>query len=118
MSKVKKKSSVQTTSISEIDIKFEKIIQIAGLIFLIACLVSFGVIGLLDLLDIIETNVSLNAMSFSFILFTGTSSGLTFGIGTVIKNNRDQKRRFFFDWMIGEFFLCMMAIFTVGIYQW
>ena len=114
----KKKPSSQPTSISKLDIQFEKIIQISGIFFLLVCLAVLGFILLFDLLDIIETTVSLNAISFSLIIFTVASSGLTLGMGTVIKNNRDQKRRYFFDWMIGEFILCMMAIFVVGIYQW
>ncbi|MFX1274881.1 MAG: hypothetical protein ACFFBP_16715 [Promethearchaeota archaeon] len=118
MSKVKKRPASLQTSISEIDIKFEKIIQITGFLFLLACLGALGLLGLLDLANIIETDVSLNAMSFAFILFSGTSSGLTFGMGLVIKNNRDKKRRYFLDWLFGEFFLCMMAIFSVAIYQW
>ncbi len=118
MSKVRKKIPAgSTTSISKSDIQFEKIIQITGFIFLLACLSCLAIIGIFDLLDIMETTVSLNAISFAFILFTGTSSGLTFGMGMVIKNNREKKRKVFFDWMIGEFFLCIMAIFAVGIYQ-
>ena len=114
----KKKPSSQPTTLSKRDIQFEKIIQISGIIFLLACLAVLGFIILLDLLNIIETTVTLNAATYSFIIFTGTSSGLTLGMGTVIKNNREQKRRYFFDWVIGEFFLCIMAIFAVGIYQW
>ena len=117
MSKVKKKQIERQKAISEADIKFEKIIQFSGWIFLLALGGLLGGWVVLDtVLNII--NLELNAMTFSLIIFTGTNSAISFGLATKIKNNRDKKKQFFFDWLIGEFLFCMVAIFSVAAYQW
>ena len=117
MSKVRRKQITRKRAISEIDIKFEKIIQFSGWMFLLALGVFLGGWVLLDdILNILILN--LDAMSFSLIIFTGTNSAISFGLASKIKDNPDKKRGFFLDWLIGEFFLCMIAIFVVAAYQW
>lgn len=116
MSKIKKKSVERPTTISETDIKFEKIIQFSGWIFLLILAGFLGGWALLDVLNIYE--LRLEAMSFSFIVFTGVSSAFCFGLATRIKNNRDKKRELFLDWMLAEFLFCMFAILAVAVYQW
>ncbi|MHA2391041.1 MAG: hypothetical protein ACXAEX_03655 [Promethearchaeota archaeon] len=117
MSKVKKKPIDRQKTISELDVKFEKIIQFSGWIFLLALGGIMGGWFLLDnVLEIIS--LDLDAILFSLIIFTGTNSAVSFGVSTKIKNNRDKKKGYFHDWLIGEFLLCMIAIFTVAAYQW
>lgn len=117
MSKVKKIKIDRKKQISEIDIKFEKIIQFSGWIFLLVLGALMGVWVIMgDILELIELN--LNAMTFSFIIFTGTNSAISFGLASKIKNSRNKKKEYFHDWLIGEFLFCMFAIFTVAAYQW
>ncbi|MFX0083177.1 MAG: hypothetical protein ACFE94_15645 [Candidatus Hodarchaeota archaeon] len=117
MSKVRKKQIERQKVLSELDIKFEKIIQFSGWIFL---LVFGGFIGgwiLLDtMLEIID--LSVGAITFSFIIFTGTNSAVSFGVASKVKKDRSKKREIFLDWLLGEFLLCMFAIFSVAAYQW
>jgi hypothetical protein len=117
MSKVKKKPIDRQKTISELDVKFEKIMQFSGWLFLLALGGIMGGWFLLDnVLEIIS--LDLDATLFSLIIFTGTNSAVSFGVSTKIKNNRDKKKGYFHDWLIGEFLLCMIAIFTVAAYQW
>lgn len=115
MSKVRKKQIERQKTLSELDIKFEKIVQFSGWIFLFAL---GGFMGGWAVLDTILEIINLNAMTFSFIIFTGTNSAVSFGVASKIKNDRTKKREFFLDWLIGEFLLCMFAIFAVAAYQW
>ncbi|MFX1410602.1 MAG: hypothetical protein ACFFA6_09630 [Promethearchaeota archaeon] len=117
MSKFKKKRDEKPAGLYELDIKFEKIIQFSGWIFLFALGGFLGSWVILDeSLGIIE--IVINAMSFSIILFLGTNSAISFGLAAKIKNNRDKKKDFFYDWLLGEFIFCMFAIFAVAAYQW
>lgn len=116
MSKIKKKR-VERRYISELDIKFEKIIQFSGWIFLLGLAGFIGAWILFDfILEMID--LELSAMTFTFIIFTGTNSAISFALATKIKNNRDRKKEFFHDWLLGEFIFCMFAIFAVAIYVW
>lgn len=116
MLKTKKKVDREDSLIEE-DIKFEKIIQFSGWAFLFALILFMGAWILLDfLLNIIE--LELNASTFSFIIFTGTNSAISFGLATRVKNNRDQKKKLYYDWLVGEFLFCMFAIFAIAAYQW
>ena len=117
MSKVRKKQVESQKFLSELDIKFEQIIHFSGWIFLFA-LGGFmlGWVVLDTMLKAIDLN--LNAITFSFIIFTGTNSAVSFGVASKIKNDRSHKREYFLDWLIGEFLLCMFAIFAVAAYQW
>ncbi|MHA2283267.1 MAG: hypothetical protein ACXAC5_20690 [Promethearchaeota archaeon] len=117
MSKVRRKQIDRKRSISEIDIKFEKIIQFSGWIFLLG-LGAFmgGWVILDDIFNIVSLN--LNEMTFSFIIFIGTNSAVSFGLATKIKKTPEKKRGYFLDWLLGEFLLCMFAIFAVAAYQW
>lgn len=117
MSKVREKQKQHQKDLSEFDIKFEKIIQFSGWIFLFALGALMGGWFLLDMvLEIIDLN--LNAITFSFIIYTGTNSAVSFALASKIKNDRTKKREIFLDWLLGEFFLSMFAIFAVAAYQW
>lgn len=117
MSKVKKKPTRAPGGLSEEEVKLEKIIQFSGWIFLIVLILFMGAWVLLDfLLNIIE--IQLDASTYTLIIFTGTNAALSFGLATRIRKNRDQKRKLFFDWLVGEFLFGMLAIFAVAVYQW
>lgn len=116
MSKIKKKHPGRLAYASEENVKFEKIIHFSGWIFILILIGFLGVWGVLDLLNV--SKIHLEAMTFSFVMFTGTSSALSFGIATKIRNNREKKKEIFLDWLIGEFVFCMFAIFVVAVYQW
>lgn len=117
MSKIKKKRIVSTSAISEFDIKFEKIIQFSGWLFLLSLLGFFAAWFVLD--NILEImNFELESWTFAIILFTGTNSAISFGLATKLKNNRDKKRQYFLDWLVGEFIFCMLAVFTIAAYIW
>ncbi|MHA2035629.1 MAG: hypothetical protein ACW972_09210 [Promethearchaeota archaeon] len=117
MSKVRKPQIGRKRAVSEKDIKFEKIIQFSGWMFLLGLGAFMGGWVLLDdILHILTLN--LNEMTFSFIIFIGTNSAVSFGLASKIKSNPEKKRGFFLDWLLGEFLLCMFAIFAVAAYQW
>ncbi len=117
MSKIKKKRSEDLTIISDLDVKFEKIIQFSGWLFL---LVLGGFMGAWIFLDTVLkiVDLELTAMTYSFIIFIGTNSAISFALATKIKNNRDKKKQFFYDWLLGEFMFCMLTVFAIAIYQW
>lgn len=117
MSKLKKKKAGYESKILEEDIKFEKIIQFSGYIFLIALIIFMGGWILFDLfLNIIE--IELNASSYAVILFTGINSAISFALASKIKDNRSEKKKLYFDWLIGVFLISMIAIFAISVYQW
>ncbi|MFX1388787.1 MAG: hypothetical protein ACFE9Z_01835 [Promethearchaeota archaeon] len=117
MSKIKKKESLSSSPISELDLKFEKIIQFSGWFFLLALIGFLGGWMVLDnILEIID--LEMGASIFAIIVFTGTNSAISFALASKIKNNRTNKRQLFLDWLLAEFFFCMLAIFAVAIYQW
>ncbi|MFX0106471.1 MAG: hypothetical protein ACFE75_13425 [Candidatus Hodarchaeota archaeon] len=117
MSKIKKKRPSGPSTISDLDIKFEKIIQFSGWMFLLALGGFMGAWILFDLiLEILE--LELSAMTYAFIIFTGTNSAISFALATKIRNNRDRKKEFFRDWLLGEFIFCMLAVFAVAVYVW
>lgn len=117
MSKVKKKHIERSITISDLDVKFEKIVQFSGWIFLLVLGGFMGGWVILDyILNIID--LSINAMTFTIIIFMATNSAISFGVATKIKNNRANKKSYFHDWLLGEFLFCMFAIFAVAAYQW
>ena len=117
MSKVKKKPTGLRGGLSEEEVIFEKIIQFSGWIFLIALILLLGAFFIFNsVLGLIE--LELNASTFTLIIFFGTNSAISFGLATRIKKNRDQKKKLFFDWLMGEFLLGIIAIFAVAVYQW
>ncbi|MFX1308568.1 MAG: hypothetical protein ACFE9M_01250 [Promethearchaeota archaeon] len=117
MSKIKKKQIDKPSGISELDIKFEKIIQFSGWLFLLGLVGFFGAWFLFDtILNVIDLEIE--TMTFTFIIFIGTNAAISFALATKIKNNRDKKKEYFLDWLLGEFIFCMMAIFAIAIYQW
>ena len=116
MSKVKKKERSLSSQFKE-DVIFEKIIGFTGWVFLLVLLIFLGAWLILDnLIGLIDLHMG--AEAFAFILFMGTNAGLCFGLGAIIKNNRDQKKKFFVDWLFGEFLLSMFAVFAIAAYQW
>jgi len=117
MSKVKKKPTGLHGGLSKEEVKFEKIIQFSGWIFLIALFSLMGAFFIFDsVLGLIE--LELNAPTFVLMIFFGTNSAINFGLATRIKKNRDQKKKLYFDWLMGEFLLGIIAICAVAIYQW
>jgi uncharacterized membrane protein len=116
VSKVKKKDRSISPQFKE-DVIFEKIIEFTGWAFLLVLLIFLGMWLIFDnLLDLI--NFQMGPEPFAFILFTGTNAALCFGLRAIIKSNRDQKKKFFLDWLFGEFLLSMFAIFSIAAYQW
>lgn len=116
MSKLKKKYVRSSAPVSEIDVKFEKIIQTSGWMFLLALGGFMAIWGIFDaILNMIQ--LELDPMTYSFIIFTGTSAALCFALTTKIRNNREKKKQLFLDWLLGEFLFCMFAIFVIAIYQ-
>ena len=117
MSKVKKKSTKLDGRLSEEDLIFERIIYFSGWIFLLILLVFLGAFLVFDFIfAFIE--LTLNAPSFSIIIFTGTNCAISFALATRIKKNRDQKKKLLVDWLKGEFLFCLIAILVVAAYQW
>jgi len=117
MSKFKKTKAKRVTTISELDVKFEKIIQFSGWIFLLAFVGFLGAWILLEfILDIIHIGITVSV--FTFIIFSGINSAVSFGLATKIRNNRHKKKEFFLDWLLGEFLFCMFVIFSLAVYQW
>ncbi|MBD3254911.1 MAG: hypothetical protein GF383_07445 [Candidatus Lokiarchaeota archaeon] len=118
MSKTKKeRADRSTTTISEKDIAFEKLIQYAGVMFLISLSIFMLYYLIVDvILNTVE--IEIGSMQFSFIIFTGISATLCFALSTKIKKNREIKRKIFIDWLVAEFLFCMFAIFSVAVYQW
>ncbi|MHA1670923.1 MAG: hypothetical protein ACTSV5_10165 [Promethearchaeota archaeon] len=117
MSSVKKKRSSPPDSHIEGDIIFEKIIQFTGWIFLLTMIAFLGAWFILDFtMDLIE--IVLEAPIFAIIVFLGINSAISFGLSSVIKNNRDLKKKYYYDWLIGELLICLFAIFSVAAYQW
>ncbi|MHA2289062.1 MAG: hypothetical protein ACXABG_09765 [Promethearchaeota archaeon] len=117
MSKVKKKPTRSPGGLSQEEIIFEKVINFSGWIFLIALLMLLSVFLIFDsILDLIE--LQLNPSTFALTIFTGTNAAISFALATRIKKNRDQKRKLFIDWLLGEFLFCVISIFVVAAYQW
>ncbi|UCC19435.1 MAG: hypothetical protein JSV62_15250 [Promethearchaeota archaeon] len=117
MSKVKKKRAVTPIKTSERDTNFEKIIRFSGWLFLLTLVGFFGAWIALDwVLEIVD--LELSAITFTFIIFIGTNSAISFALATKIKNNRERKKQFFHDWLLGEFIFGILAIFAIAAYVW
>jgi hypothetical protein len=117
MSKVKKKPTRTPGGLSQEEIVFEKVIQFSGWIFFIVLLILLSAFFIFDmLLDLIV--LRLNASTFALTIFTGANSAICFALASRVKENRDQKRKLFIDWLMSEFLICMIAIFVVAAYQW
>ena len=117
MSKIKKKLMRGPSKVSDLDIDFEKIIRFSGWFFLLFLAGFLGAwVFFDDILKIIE--LELSATTFTIIIFTGTNSAISFGLATKIKNNRDKKKQFFQDWLLGELLFGLFAIFAVAAYVW
>jgi len=116
MSKIKKKSKREVL-LSREEIIFEKIIEFCAWVFLAALVIFMGVWVIFDFfLDFI--NFELAAPTYTYIIFTGINAAICFATATRIKNNRDQKKKLYLDWLIGEFFISLFAIFAIAAYQW
>ena len=126
MSKSKKQAADRSTTISETDIKFVKIIQFTGWIFL---LVLGGFMGIwvmfdyfpsyvqeefsinLEFMDLVD--LELDAVTYSFIITMGTLGVFCFALSTKINRNLDKKREIFLDWIIAILFFNIFAIVNV-----
>lgn len=124
MSKIRKKPSQRPSSISE-DIRLIKMIQIAGWFFILALLGYMFIWGVFDMLldlDLLPglgfLDIEMDAVTFAFVVYTGTSAALCFGLSTKINNTKEKKKEFFQDWLLGEFLFSMFAIFSVSVYLW
>jgi hypothetical protein len=119
MSKFKKKTVSKRKPLEKEEDRFVKSLEFSGWIFL---LILAGYIALWVAADYILNISSIifntNAYSFTFVVFTGTSSAFSFGLASNIKNNPEKKRMLFLDWIIGEFIFCVFAIFALAAYQW
>ncbi|MBY8987107.1 MAG: hypothetical protein KGD61_01545 [Candidatus Lokiarchaeota archaeon] len=117
MSKVKKKPTRLPGGLSREEIVFEKVIHFSGWFFLIVLLILLSGFFIFDMiLDLVE--LELNTITFALVIFTGTNSAISFAVATRVKKNRDQKKKLFIDWLLGEFIFCIIAIFVVAAYQW
>lgn len=118
MSKVKKRSAERPSStISEEDIKFERIIQISGWIFLLLVVGFFAVWGLFDYaLELIE--IEIDRMIFAFVVFSGSNAALNMGLKSMIRKNRDEKKSIFLNWMVAQILFASIAILSIAAYQW
>ncbi len=117
MSKVKKKPTRSPGGLSQEEVVFEKVINFSGWMFLIALLFILSAFFIFDMiLDLIE--LTLNASTFTLLIFTGTNAAISFGLATRVKKNRDQKRKLFLDWLLGQFIFCIIAVFVIAAYQW
>jgi len=118
MSKIKKKPiDRSTTTVTKKDINFEKILQFAGLFFLIAF--SWFIVYWI-FFDVIlnKEEIVTGRMHVAYLIFTAYSAVFCFALTTKTKKNRDRKKSIFVDWLIAEFFFCVFAIFVVAIYIW
>lgn len=117
MSKIRKKRIDRVSEISKLDLKFQKIIQFSGWFFL---LILGGFMGIWILFDYILSliQIELTAMTYAFIIFIGTNSAVSFAFAAKLKENNENKQKFFQDWIVGEFLFCLFAIFAVAVYQW
>jgi len=117
MSSVKKKRPSPADSGIEEDVMFEKVIQFTGWIFFLAIIAFLGTWFIFDsTLDLIE--ITLEAPVFAIVIFLGINSAISFGLSSVIKSNRDLKKKYYYDWLLGELLICVFAIFSVAAYQW
>jgi len=117
MSKVKKKKTSPDTELSQKDVRLEKTIQFTGWFFLLAIILFMGFWVLFDtILDWID--IVLDASAYAFIVYTVTNAAVCFAIATYIKNHRENKRKIYHDWILGELFFTILAIFAVAVYQW
>ena len=119
MSKIEKKKFRKKSSSLEEDIKFEKMINYSGWIFLFALIAFLFSWFVLDaIINIPFIDFEENVLTFSFIVFTATASAFSFGLAASIKKNRDKKKQLFTDWIIAIFLFSMFAIFALAAYQW
>ena len=117
MSKIKKKTKEPIDSSLKQDIIFEKIIQLSGWIFLFALIIFLGGWFFLD--SILNLDVlSLGAPTIALTIFLGINSAFSFALASKLRDNRDQKKKLYLDWLIAEFLFSMIEIFAVSVYQW
>jgi hypothetical protein len=81
MLKSQKKKSIRKGEDIQDDNKFERIMYFSGWIFLLAMILFLGFWFIFDLVLSI-VNIQLGAESFSYIIFTGTNCGLSFGLAS------------------------------------
>lgn len=131
MSKAKKQAADRSTTISETDIKFVKIIQFAGWIFLLVLGGFMAIWGMFDyfpsyvqeefninlgFLDLVD--LELDAVTYSFIITMGTLGVFCFALSTKINRNLDKKKEIFLDWITAILLFNVFAIIAIAAYQW
>ncbi len=117
MSKIKKTPAGRTTTISEKDIKFVKIIEFCGWSFLFIFAAFLAYWGLFDYV-LNKVDLELDAITYSYIIFTGISGTICFGLATKINKDFEQKKSYFIDWLISQFLLNVFALIAIAVYQW
>ena len=119
MSKYKKKKLQESSSSYETDIRFERSIEFIGWLYFLALVGLLSVWLIFDaILDVPMIDLQADIYSFTYIAFTGTASAFSFALAWNLKNNREKKKTLVFDWLIGQFLLCLFTIFVLAIYQW
>jgi hypothetical protein len=119
MSKYKQRRKEKELRGSEVDTRLIKTLGIAGAIFLLIFIVYMGIWVVTNyILDISVFLFTENEYSFTFIIFTSTSSALTFGLAANIRENREKKKKLFIDWIIAEFIIVVFITFVLAAYQW
>ncbi len=119
MSKYKKQRKKKELEGAEIDSTLIKSLSFTGGVLL---LILIGYVGLVFIFNYILDNsfvfLGENQYSFTFIVFTCTSSALTFGLVANFRESQEKKNILFIDWIICEFLLCLFVIFVLAAYQW
>lgn len=119
MSKYKQRRKEKELKGSEVDSQLIKTLGITGGIFLLIFIVYMGVWVVANyILDISLFLFTENEYSFIFIIFTSTSSALTFGLAANIREKREKKRKLFIDWIIAEFIIVVFVTLVLAAYQW
>ncbi|MFX0031208.1 MAG: hypothetical protein ACFE8E_01030 [Candidatus Hodarchaeota archaeon] len=117
MSKIKKKAKETIENSLKQDIIFEKIIRFSGWMFLLSLIAFLGGWFALDIILDLDI-LSLGASTLTVTIFLGINSAFSFGLASKVKENREQKKKFYIDWLIAEFLFSMIAIFAISVYQW
>ncbi|TFG00427.1 MAG: hypothetical protein EU541_02320 [Promethearchaeota archaeon] len=119
MSKYKQKRKKKALEESEVDSRLIKTLGITGALFLFIFIGYMGIWVIINyVLDISFILFTENEYSFTFVIFTCTSSALTFGLRANIRENQEKKKKLFINWIISEFIIVVFAIFVLAAYQW
>jgi hypothetical protein len=119
MSKYKQRRKEKEIKGSEVDTRLIKTLGITGGIFLLIFVVYIGFWLISNyVLDLSFLLLNENVYSFALVIFTSTSSALTFGLAANIRENPEKKRKLFIDWIIAEFIIVLFVTLVMAAYQW